>query len=617
MTIEARDLFRTLQNTPPLDQLDTPTLKRWHAATETLYFRAGESILKRGEHNRHAWLIRSGAVEVLDENDRLVNMLGEGDWFGYRSILNQGNVTLAITAQEDTLVWRFPAELFLESYRQHAAFRTFFHQHKPSRFRQALHPSTPATGPPLELGRPLRTLATPVPLLSVHDTLQQAARTLTRTEAPAVPVTTPTGHFYRLLDHRDLVSALADGYPATTPVGQIFAKQPPPILPADMPLGEALTRLLSHPPETAVVELEDGHFGVFTLSHLQQPVHPLIDVLERIGHASSLTALQDAAGQLPGLFVTLVRSHTPPRLCSEFISRAGAALAARTAHLLQQERPLPDEVPFSLVATGSLARHEQTLRTDQDNALILGDHFDPVVHGPAFADFAARFNTALVQLGYPLCPHEVMARNPQWRQPLHRWLQYFRNWIDEPLPDALLHAAIFFDMHLITGDAAMLTHLRQQILRWSRDSGLFLHHMAANALRFRPPIGFFRNFIVEDHGTHTHVFDIKKHGIAPITELARVHALAAGLPALNTWERLEQSAEAGVISQQGHEDLRDALDLIATLRLRHQARQIERDEPPDNLIDPDDLSRLERRHLRDAFTIVRDMQQALALRYNL
>ncbi len=315
--------------------------------------------------------------------------------------------------------------------------------------------------------------------------------------------------------------------------------------------------------------------------------------------------------------MALVRSHTPPKLCGELISRAGEALASRALQLLQHALELPQDVPFSLVALGSLARHEQTLRTDQDNALILGDHFDALLHGPAFEQLALRFNDTLAELGYAYCPHEVMARNDRWRQPLHRWLKNFRQWIEEPTPDALLNTAIFFDMHLIGGDQALLAHLRDQVLRWSRENGLFLHHMAANALRFRPPIGFFRTFIVEDHGDRTHVFDIKKHGIAPITELARVHALTGGLKALNTWERLEQAAEAGLMSPQGHADLRDALDLIALVRLQHQARQIERGDAPDNLINPDDLSRLERRHLRDAFTIVREMQQALALRHNL
>ncbi|WP_294946034.1 putative nucleotidyltransferase substrate binding domain-containing protein [Sulfurivirga sp.] len=616
MTIEARTLLRELASTPPLDKLPQSELTRWQAATEILYFRAGEPILQRGRHNAHVWLIRTGSVEVLDESGQLVNLLAEGDWFGYRSVLNDGEITLDVITREDALVWRFPAELFLEHYRKYDFFRTFFHQHKPARFRHAL--ASPATDGSLpDLGRPLSAMASVLPVRSTHASLQAVAHAISEAATTTLLIRTSTDLPYRLLTQADLVQAMAKGHAPHTPVAQAFDKAPPLLLPAHLSTGEALTRLLNRHETKAVVALGGDRFGLFDLADLRDRPHPLFDLLESISAASTPTALKTAAEKLPELFLSLVRSHTPPRLCGELISRAGEALVTRTLQLLQHTLELPQDVPFSLVALGSLARHEQTLRTDQDNALILGDHFDALLHGPAFEQLALRFNDILAELGYAYCPHEVMARNPRWRLPLHQWLKDFRHWIEEPTPDALLNAAIFFDMRLIGGDEALLAHLRDQVLRWSRDSGLFLHHMAANALRFRPPIGFFRTFIVEDHGDRAHVFDIKKHGIAPITELARVHALTGGLKALNTWERLEQAAEAGLMSQQGHADLRDALDLIALVRLQHQARQVERGETPDNLIDPDDLSRLERRHLRDAFTIVREMQQALALHHNL
>jgi CBS domain-containing protein len=272
-------------------------------------------------------------------------------------------------------------------------------------------------------------------------------------------------------------------------------------------------------------------------------------------------------------------------------------------------------VPYAFIVAGSLARREQTVHTDQDNAIILSDDYDERAHGDYFAELARRVNDALDACGYVYCPGEVMARNEKWRRPLAAWRQRFQRWILSPEPKALMHASIFFDLRCLHGDAALLDALWADVREMARGNTIFLAHMAANALHYRPPLGFFRQFVLERSGREEPALDMKKRGVVPIIDLARVHALAAGVAAVSTRERLEEAAAAGELSEEGMRELLDAFDFISLVRLRHQAERIRAGEKPDNFVAPEELSALERRHLKDAFDVVRTMQAALEQRY--
>jgi CBS domain-containing protein len=161
----------------------------------------------------------------------------------------------------------------------------------------------------------------------------------------------------------------------------------------------------------------------------------------------------------------------------------------------------------------------------------------------------------------------------------------------------------------------MFEELQEHVVEHSRANRIFIAYMAANALKHRPPLGFFRNFVLIHGGDHDHTFDLKHRGTVPIIDMARVHALAAGVTPINTLERIQAASTAGVLSSDGAANLNDAMELIGTLRMRHQAQQLRRGEPADNYLSPDDLSPLERGHLRDAFVLINSMQESLGQRY--
>ncbi|MEJ2593337.1 MAG: putative nucleotidyltransferase substrate binding domain-containing protein, partial [Candidatus Thiodiazotropha sp.] len=250
----------------------------------------------------------------------------------------------------------------------------------------------------------------------------------------------------------------------------------------------------------------------------------------------------------------------------------------------------------------------------QDNALLISDEMQPE-HADYFETLAKRVTDGLNAFNFIYCPGDAMASNPKWRQTLSGWRKYFNTWINKPDPMALMLSSIFFDLRPVHGDMALFDELQTEILEKTRGNGIFTAYMAANALTHRPPLGFFRTFVLIHDGAHDDTFDIKHRGIVPITDIARVFALSHGLKPVNTTERLMAAAETPIVSREMSENLVDALEFIASMRINHQAEQIRKGVPPDNYMAPSELSDLERRHLKDAFRVIQDMQETLDSRY--
>jgi CBS domain-containing protein len=278
-----------------------------------------------------------------------------------------------------------------------------------------------------------------------------------------------------------------------------------------------------------------------------------------------------------------------------------------------QQGPAP--VPYLWVAAGSQARCEQTAKSDQDNCLILDNTYDPDLHGDYFKAFSKYVCDGLAACGYIHCPGEMMAMTDIWRQPQKVWVRYFEGWIHQPKPKALMLTCVFFDLRAIHGQAALLEQLRTEVLTHTRGNTLFLGHMVGNALKNHPPLGLFGRITLSQDTEHPDTLDLKHNGIVPIVDLARIYALAAGVSASNTHDRLNQSVHGAEVSAQSAHDLRDALAFLGKLRLAHQARQIQQGLAPDNHLALTDLSHLERDQLKQAFGVVQTLQEVLHKRY--
>jgi CBS domain-containing protein len=269
---------------------------------------------------------------------------------------------------------------------------------------------------------------------------------------------------------------------------------------------------------------------------------------------------------------------------------------------------------YAWLAFGSQARQEQALGSDQDNGLLLPDGVseDDAAY---FGSFAGFVNDGLDQCGMPFCPGGIMAKNEKWRMPLQGWQRCFSEWIEVPSPKAVMHSSIFFDMRCISGNADLVNELQEYVLQRAQTNTIFLAMMCDNALLHSPPLGFFKTFVLETDGDHNHTLSLKKRGTIPIVDIARNYALSAGIPALNTIDRLHAIKQAGAMSREMSYSLIDAHEFIAGIRLEAQGKQYRAGLEVDNYLDPTELSPLLRHQLKDAFNVVREAQAAMKARF--
>jgi CBS domain-containing protein len=463
--------------------------------------------------------------------------------------------------------------------------------------------------------RPVHTLVKRPPVtLPPTASILEAAQTMCRERVSSV-LLIEQDHLLGLVTDRDLRNrALAAGLDTALPVVDIATIAPMTVQHLQ-PAFEALLLMARH--QIHHVPVLDGQrlVGVLTATDLtEHNSHSAIYLASEVHKQTSLAGLVSTAARVKALQRHLAAADASAYSTGHLVTAITDAVTARLLQLAEA-RLGPPPVDYAWVAAGSQARSEQTAKSDQDNGLVLDDRYDAAAHGTYFKALADEVNTGLDACGYVFCPGDMMARNNTWRQPQRRWFAYFHEWTFTPDQTALMLTCVFFDTRLVYGNNVLLDDLRSRVLQQTRDRSLFLAHMVANALKHRPPLTMFGGIAAGRHGELRDAVDLKHHGIVPIVDLARIHALAGGHPEVNTHDRLLAAARSGGLGEQNAQDLRDAFEFLAALRIRHQANQIAMDREPDNMLSLSELGNFERSQLKDAFGVVSAMQSVLGQRY--
>jgi len=271
-------------------------------------------------------------------------------------------------------------------------------------------------------------------------------------------------------------------------------------------------------------------------------------------------------------------------------------------------------VPFSWLCFGSEGRSEQTLHTDQDNGILFEaqDTAEAAHIRGRLLPLAERINRDLDTCGFTLCKGNIMAGNPQLCLSRQEWRRRFSSFVRESTPENLLGSTIYFDLRVVWGPPEGCDHLRD-----IRDNRIFQRMMAENALRHRPPVGRFRDFVVTRKGEGKATLDLKVQGLTPFVDGARLLALSHGVGACNTLERLRQLVEQEVIDKQDGAAYEEAYHFIQQTRMQQHQQQARAGQPYSNRLDPDTLNHLDRRILRESFRQAQRLQSSLAMRYQL
>ena len=616
----------------PFNSLDDETLRSLARHCRIDFFPKGTRILTADiTELTHLLLIQQGGVKAFLEDDNgevtLKDFRGEGDSVGALAIIRGTPANLNIETVEDTFCFLLPRQLFLDLIEKQAAFAHYYlksfsekivttaynelrHHKLARRSNEDLYLFSIRVG---DLVKSLRKVA-------VTATIQEAAALMSEYRVGCLLV-------HDALDEEKMVGIITDrdlrgkvvatGLDTRKPVEAIMSSPVLTVLSQTLCF-DVLLKMMTTGIHHLAVERAGRIVGVVT-SHdiMLLQGHSPYYLLKEIRSQQEISGLYPLAQKIPEVIRGLIGEGAKAGNITQMIAILNDHILGRMLTLLEKEMGRPP-VPYCWLLLGSEGRREQTFKTDQDNAIIYVDPVDETGKQAAetyFKAFAAKAIDHLVNCGYPLCPGEIMATNPLWCQPLSVWKKYFDHWVAEPDPRELLNATIFFDFRAGFGDTSLAEELRTHLNQRITGKELFLFHLARQCMDSRVPLSFFNNFIVEKDGEHKNRLDIKRQGLTPFVNFARVLALKFGVKETNTLARLKALMESEQIQRELWSVASEAYELQMQQRLVHQLRQIEAGILPDNYIDPADLSELERRMLKDAFTVIERLFGVLGTMY--
>ena len=320
---------------------------------------------------------------------------------------------------------------------------------------------------------------------------------------------------------------------------------------------------------------------------------------QEIEAARSIDELRELGVKMLGIVRFATHEHADIKSIVQLISRFNDAINLRLIALLESTEGIHLPEGAAYLVLGSEGRGEQTLRTDQDSAIVYVDDLPPEKLRDV-ERFAARLVDALEEIGVPRCPGNMMASNPEWRHSLTEWKQLLEQWITVPTPEHMLNFGMFQDLRPLHGDMALGTQLRDHIRAAVRLSPFFLPNMAGHVVRFPSPFTMLGRIRVEQSGEHKGKVDLKKAGIFAITAGASLLALEAGIIGGNTWEKLELLGKRRVLAGGDLATIEEAYTFLVQLRLQLQLQSLAAGNTPTNYVDPLALSAREREQFRQA-----------------
>ncbi|OGJ84223.1 MAG: hypothetical protein A2268_10730 [Candidatus Raymondbacteria bacterium RifOxyA12_full_50_37] len=466
----------------------------------------------------------------------------------------------------------------------------------------------------LFLSQPVKDIAAPVRHCPMATPVREAAELMSQDRSGAVLVTSTSNDFIGIVTDADLrARCVARKKEATIPVFEIMSS--PLVTISDNALVyEAMLLMQHHGINHLAVKDARGKI-VQTVSHrevLQVHRYSSTFLVREISAAETVQEMAGNRDRLPMLIKALLDSGANARTLTRIVSQVSDTVVHKVLDLAIEELGVPP-CAFAFVVLGSEGREEQTLATDQDNAIIYEENATETARS-YFLKLGETVCTSLNRVGFNTCPGEIMASNLKWCQPLSQWKSYFSQWINTANPQDLIDVNVFFDFRFVYGDIRLPAGLHEHIDSECGNKAAFFMHLAKNALAIKPPLGIFGALRLDLKGEHPETFDIKK-AMMPLVDFARIQSLRKKISQTNTPNRLEEFTRAGGIDDSRLKEVLQAYDFLMHVRFKHQIALIEAHEAPDNNISPAALTAIELALLKKIFSQFEDLQTKLSFEF--
>ncbi|TBW39192.1 cyclic nucleotide-binding/CBS domain-containing protein [Siculibacillus lacustris] len=592
---------------PPFDRLGEAEAAELVAALDIGYFRAAEVILERGAASEHFHVVLKGQVEELDDDGHAVAVLGPKEAFGSRAVVH-GGAGARYVAVEETLTYLIPRATLLALMHKNPGFAAFFYSDLSRKLAEVARADHGQGIDGVLRARIAEARLRPPSFISAAATIREAGRRMAEVDSNALFV--HDGERVGIVTGMNLAKAvILDAKPLDMAVRDVAHYEIVAVDEQDF-VFDALIAMTRHNKRRLMVTRDGEPSGILEdidILGLFAGNSQLIP--GRIDRARGLDDLTAAAADIQSQVERLHRQGVRVRDIAAITSDLNRHLFAKLFAMIA-----PESIRSSgcLIVMGSEGRGEQTIRTDQDNGLLLAGP----VPAADLERFRREFQGALAGFGFPPCPGNVMVSNPIWSQPVDDFVAQLRRWVRMPDAESPMHLGIFFDAVSVAGNPELLARAKAEFIDLMAGETAALAHFAQAIDQFPGPGGVFGT-ILATVGREEPI-DIKKSGIFPIVHGIRSLAIEKSLSETGTVDRIERLREQGFFDEAFARELEGAFGWFVGLRLKSQIRaHLAGTTEGESLVRLSDLSTLDRDLLRDALRVVKRFRDIVRNHYKL
>ncbi len=621
-----------LKDYPPFQFLSSQSLLKISGEVQVLYYEKDKPIFRENQTNTGIfYVVKDGAVRLFRteaHEPKIVDICDEGDLFGLRPLITKEDYELSASANEETILYGIPIELFLPIALEHKEVSNFLIASFASNVQDPY--SLEESGKlfteysvernseifDLQKAKYSKNILTCPP-----DTpIKIAASKMSHRDVGSIVVTEenkPKG----IITNKDLRDKIATGNAGINdPVSEIMTK-PVRCFHKDPTIAQAqlimLKNDISHlcitedgTPDSHLLGLITEHDIVVSFAN-----NPVV-LMKEVKLAKRTRRLRNVRLKVSQLLKKYLAQNLPLSQILNILNEINYAITVRVIELSLKKMDVSPPCKFAWLALGSQGRKEQLLLTDQDHAIVFDNVADENYEETQayFIKLARYITRSLHKIGYDYCPADMMASNPRWCQSLQEWKNQYDIWIKDPTPESQLLSAIFFDYSYVYGDTDLVTRLSDNILETLDQNNMFYRVMAKDAIRSPSPLGFFRQFLVEEGGEHKDFFDIKSRALMPLIDAARVLSLHHKLRNINnTAARFERLAEI----EKNNKEIYESCSYAFKALLKFRTKQGILHGDSGRFIELATLSKAEKLKLKRCFKPIQDIQEILTVRYQL
>ncbi|BCN93282.1 cyclic nucleotide-binding protein [Thiomicrorhabdus immobilis] len=618
MAIEQQLEF--LSQITPFNLLDDMALKSAASSLDVIYFPENQNVSlgqKGANKIEYLFFVIKGRV-AEKKNQEVVARYSVRSYFGDAELIAKQSASSSALESgseyhtlEESILYRMPAEVFNELYDHNPQFANHFSASLVDKLNRIHESIQNASSTEVMMDTVCSAPLKPFVAVNENVSLQTVIQKMVEAKSDACVVEFEESEI-GIITSTDIMKLLASGeweqLKECFSLSEVVNRPVQTVHEFDY-LFNALLKMTRYQIDRLVVRSENGYVGFLHQKDLMGLFANQSGlVLLKVEQAEDVESLAVVASQVDELIKNLNRKGIKTHYIAKLVNELHRKMIHKLVEILL---PIHLHPKLCLFVMGSEGRAEQVVRTDQDNALIMSDDLS-VADQTLVAEFAENFTQAMLQIGFPLCPGDIMLSNPDWRKTPEGFKATLLNWFNAPSEQSFMNIAILYDAEPVFGEAEWLGHLKAKLLYKVNEQPFFLRKFAVPAVQFKTPVGFFGGLKTESKSGSEYI-DIKKGGIFPIVHGVRCYALEANLTQNNTHWRIKALIDKGVFTKEFGVELGETLNFLNTLRLESMLAQMALDDAiPSNLVLVSGLSHLQQDVLKQALHVVDGFKKKLS-----